>query len=405
MQNGKKQNMLFASVVFDKNTNTAWAIGIERNGLFKLSLESGEYKLLTCFADDYFKYAINDKCYKYKNNIFCFPCKGDIIWVYNLQSRELDKIQVEHNKDAEPTITMIVEESGTLFAVANGLNKILEIDPERKKIVNSYKILQDEKEVYSSITGVVVEKKLYFITVDNNSVCEFDLVTKEICFYSVVNDNIKLNTICYDGNYFWFSGRKKEIFRWDKDTGEVCVISDFPVSFGKYEINETDNFHICYQKEYNSQIFRSCMFVGGTLWFIPHETNQIIYVDKDSCTIDSFLIEEEEEDKFTWQRGRTKYRLECIYKDRYILLFSYKNNRYLKIDTVLFTYEYMDVWRSKEENSLLADQLFRGHDIVSEDERDILLTDMIKGSFSINKRESDGNVGKEIYQFILQSNK
>ena len=71
MQNIMERNLLFASIV--SGDDTAWAMGVNINGLFQLSLEHGEYELLTCFPDGYgfFGYAISDKCHKYKNNIFC----------------------------------------------------------------------------------------------------------------------------------------------------------------------------------------------------------------------------------------------------------------------------------------------------------------------------------------------
>ena len=311
MQNILERNLLFASIA--SGDDTAWAIGMYTNGLFQLSLEYGEYELLTCFPDSYgfVGYFINDKCHKHKNNIFCFPCRGDAIWVYDLSNKELDKIPVEHGKGAEIGISMVVEESNILFAVANGLNMILEIDAEKKTVLNNFEILQDENQINTSITGVVVDKKLYFIVTDKNKVCEFDLKTKHIHLYSI-KDGKDINTISYDGKYFWLSGKTKEIFRWNREKDEIYVVSDFPTDFGRYEIDEKDNFFVCHKGQYSQPIFRSSICVGNAVWFIPHETNQIIYIDKDTCKLNSFLIEEEEENKSTWKReSRTKYRPVC----------------------------------------------------------------------------------------------
>lgn len=400
MQNIMERNLLFASILSDDET--AWAIGVYINGLFQLSLEHGEYELLTCFPDGYgfFGYVISDKCYKYKNNIFCFPCRGNMIWVYDLINKKMDKIPIEYGKGAEIGISMIVEESNILFAVANGLNMILEIDAEKKKVLNSFEILQSENQINTSITGIVVNKKLYFIVTDKNQICEFDMETKNIHLYSIKEDK-EINTISYDGKYFWLSGKTKEIFRWNKDKNEIYVVSDFPTDFGRYEVDEKDNFFICCKERYSQPIFRSSICVGDAIWFIPHETNQIIYIDKDTCKLNSFLIEEEEENKSTWQReSKTKYRFQYIEKNQYIHLYSYKNKRYLKIDAVKLTFEYIDLQMAEKSKHTLVDTAFKVQNTFYENRTQIQLADFIKSSLSRNKVDISTNNGKAIYQFI-----
>ncbi len=393
-----ESNSLFASIVL--GGKTAWAMGVYINGLFQLSLEHGEYELLTCFPDGhgFFGYLISDKCHKFKNNIFCFPCRGDMIWVYDLNNKKLDKIPIEYGKGKEIGVSMVVEESNILFVVANGLNMILQIDAEKKKVLNNFEIIQGENQINTSITGVVVNKKLYFVVTDKNKVCEFDLETKNIHLYSIKEDK-GINTISYDGKNFWLSGKTKEIFRWSKE--DIFVVSDFPSDFGRYEIDEKDNFFICYKEKYSQPIFRSSICVGNAIWFIPHETNQIIYIDRDTYKLNSLLIEEEEESKSTWQRGsKTKYRLEYIQKNQYIFLYSYKNKRYLKIDAVKFIVEYIDLQMAERSRCSLIDHVFKVQDIIHENTTQIQLIDFVKIPFSRNKVDNSTNNGKAIYQFI-----
>ena len=400
MQNMMEQNLLFASIA--SGGDTAWAIGVNTNGLFQLSWEDGEYELLTCFPDGngFFAYVISDKCHKYKNNIFCFPCRGDMIWVYDLSNRKLDKIPIEYGKGREIGISMVVEDSDILFAVANGLNMILEIDAEKKTVLNNFEIISGENQINTSVAGVVVNKKWYFIVTDKNRVCEFDLKTKNIHLYSIEKDK-GINTISYDGKFFWLSGKTKEIFRWNKDNDEIYVVSDFPTDFGRYEVDEKDNFFICYKEKYSQPIFRNSICMGNAIWFIPHETNQIIYIDKDTCKLNSFLIEEEEENDSTWQReSKTKYRLEYIQKDQYIFLYSYKNKCYLKIDTVKFTIDYINLQMTERSMHALIDRVFEVQDIFYENRTQMQLADFIKSSFSRNKVGNSTNNGKAIYQFI-----
>ena len=141
--------------------------------------------------------------------------------------------------------------------------------------------------------------------------------------------------------------------------------------------------------------------MGNAIWFIPHETNQIIYIEKDTFKLNSFFIEEEKENKSTWQReSRTKYRLQYILKNQYIFLYSYKNKRYLKIDAVKFTFEYIDLQMAEKSKRTLVDYAFKVQDVFYEDRTQILLADFIKSSLRRNKVKISSNNGKTIYQFI-----
>lgn len=74
--------------------------------------------------------------------------------------------------------------------------------------------------------------------------------------------------------------------------------------------------------------------VGNNIWFIPFQTNQILYVNKDTNEINPFEIEEEEEDEKSIKNRELncKYLLQYVYGDRYIGLYSLKNKVVYQID-------------------------------------------------------------------------
>lgn len=77
--------------------------------------------------------------------------------------------------------------------------------------------------------------------------------------------------------------------------------------------------------------------MGDSFWFIPFQTNQILFTDKGSSDILPFEIDEEVETKESIL-GResllSKYIVEYIREDRYLGLFSIKNSCMLEIDTL-----------------------------------------------------------------------
>ena len=150
---------------------------------------------------------------------------------------------------------------------------------------------------------------------------------------SMIHSGLRTLTEC--GGKFWLSGRKKEIYIWEKEKNNFKILNSFPKGFGIYNFeNKSDKLLDCESKEYGTFTFLTSIPAGDYIWFIPFQTNQILYIDKITNEINAFEIQEEDEDikSIKSREMNCKYILQYIIKERYIGLYSLKNETILEID-------------------------------------------------------------------------
>jgi hypothetical protein len=84
------------------------------------------------------------------------------------------------------------------------------------------------------------------------------------------------------------------------------------------------NYH---QDSIDNQIFHSIITAGDKIWFIPLQTNEILYVEKGTMKINAYPVDNEQQSEESLQNQfwKYKYMLDYVRNDRYIGLFSLKN--------------------------------------------------------------------------------
>ena len=86
-------------------------------------------------------------------------------------------------------------------------------------------------------------------------------------------------------------------------------------------------------------MFGEILNVQGTLWLIPEIANKVLYMKQDG-NFEEFDIRDEDETEFS-QKNRclnVKYNVLYIRKERYIGIFSCKNEHIVEIDTLNKSY-------------------------------------------------------------------
>ena len=145
-----------------------------------------------------------------------------------------------------------------------------------------------------------------------------------------------MRTISVDKEKVWLTGYNREIYIWNQVKNEIKSLRNLPSDFGIYNFNgKKRNLLDCRIKEYDTFTFLENIDAGGYIWYIPFQTNQILYVNKDTNEINVFEIKEEEENEETIKNRKMdcKYVLQYVYEDRYIGLYSIKNEIVFEIDT------------------------------------------------------------------------
>lgn len=309
----------------------AWFVDGTSNTLFSVDLETGECSKVKCIPDfDKNTFRLTPVCVKCAKDIFCIPGYGKNIWVYNVEDESFTEIDTDKPERFQWVVQFWILDDMLFIAAANW-NKIIEVNIRQKIITNYYMICEND-----SIRGsVLVDGNIYAVSSKFSKVYQFNLATKKVDTYLLPNMAKNLTTICFDGEKFWLSGYRDELYIWDKEKSSLITINNLP---GNYEIND------------NTPLFYRSVFVGGYIWFIPIRSSKILYSNKENSILSVFKIYEEDEtkDDICWGEawGIGNYVLEYVREDRYMGLFSARSGRILEIDTKELKYQWREYYFS-----------------------------------------------------------
>lgn len=387
----------------------AWFIGSNVNALFKLDLRSGQYYFITYFPDsDVCGFRVSRVVTQYDGYILCFPDKGSVIWAFDTNKNELQKIELYNPDFQRMSFVYAYNVDGKVFAIASGLMQIVELEITDKAHIKYYSLFEEykQKELEDSLgeQSVLIGQCIYCIYWKTNLVCEFNVKTKEIRYYVIPNIKNGIATICYDGKYFWFSGWAKELYVWDKEKNSTRILENFPPEFGVYEIDDLKQLRVSSEKKmFERNVFFKGINVKDYICFIPFSANHIVYVDKHNFEIDIFMIPDEEEDIASWTRSMNhKYIVEYIINENIIGIYSIKNEHVIELDVEKKEFEVKSFLLNNQDKQRLWDILSQnktlGYEVKSSD-----LLYLMCGSVIHNQNISHELVGKIVYEETMKN--
>lgn len=386
--------------------NEAWFVWGFQNILCCLDFETNECGLLTYVPDvSNSGFRENPMCIKYLDDIYCMPTYGRSIWVYSTVDKSFCEIKIDVPDEAVAGIYSFWAYCGKIYAVSIGLRQIIEIDPIEKKIAERYPV----GKACSIVSSVKAASSIYTLSDETGEVCQFDLDMKETFAYKLPEIGRRFSGLCHDGENFWFSGYRKEIYVWDKDKNIIKTIDGFPEDFGIYDFTEgTDGKVHLVTEDQEIDTYYYLTVVGQNVWFIPGRTNKILYVDRETYKIQSFEIEEENETKeslLATGRLACKYLLEYVKDDRYLVLYSLKKQCILEIDTdeMKYAYRQYDYSLDDEFGEEYAKEYARRNDYIFSESNALEQKIYRKVIHMKNNEVHDGNVsciGNKIYEKI-----
>lgn len=329
-----QQNEFFWGDKWAVENGTGWFVAGRFHVLFSVDMVRDHYKIVAALPGSLNSYRQNSNCMKCENTIFCMPNNGDCIWCYDLLTLQFHKIEIVNPNCISIGIGDYWRTEGVLWAVSSGLKQILEIDIKKKRVIGYYNITDRQEDVFAKCAKD--GNYIYITSASEARVYVFDIEKKEVKEHDFSGVKNGLRTISVDKEKVWLTGYNREIYIWNQVKNEIKSLRNFPSDFGIYNFNgKKRNLLDCRVKEYDTFTFLENIDAGGYIWYIPFQTNQILYVNKDTNEINVFEIEEEEENEETIKNRKMdcKYVLQYVYEDRYIGLYSIKNEIVFEIDT------------------------------------------------------------------------
>lgn len=301
--------------------NEAWFISRDTSELYKWDVltEKCQY-IADILENNVSAYRRNPTAVKYQERIICLPDKGECIWIYDLMQNTLKKVMVDNLSNTRLGIFFILAIDTTMWAVSGGLKSFLEIDMKNEQIKNYYKLTDNASELFAC-EFTKVGNNIYFFSQTKSMLCEFNIISKEMIEYEPPKLGKVINTICYDGEFFWFSDYDGCIYRWNKNKNETdyCVAPPHDLEIVR--------------NGYRALFYKS-VCVGKYICFLPWNSNEVVcngilFLNRNNLQMKTIKL---------YDSGNENgiYTLEYVKDDRYIGI-HYENNSYIsEIDTETF---------------------------------------------------------------------
>lgn len=365
----------------------AWFVEGDNNILFCVNLNTGECEEAINIPDSYLdKYKLTPYCMKCGSIIYCIPGMGQYIWMYHLEDREFSRINLDKQEGVQWAVE-VWNWHDTTFLVLDRLNKILEINKEECR-VNSYTICSD-----SIVRSTVAEDSIFMLSSQSNMIYQFDCSTKNLKSYTLPDMGKRYFNICFDGAIFWLCGYEKEIYTWNQEHNCLNVLDDFPDCFEIYDnASRAENEFV----HHEMPTFFYVKVIGKYIWFIPGGANKIVYADRRSGKIEIFEIDEGRkagDSSFSW------YLLEYVRDDRYMGLFSMRNDCIVEIDTKELKYQWKDYSMSNQ-CVQQCDKIFNGLYFEGNMLHSKLFRRKLQESDCVISTLSDGSIGSKIFKSL-----
>lgn len=402
------QNMIFPmSDNWWIEKDKAYFCGTRVSALFCVDMNSLQCEIISWLPEnnriDFF---VHPYCIIYKDTILCLPGTGNKIWSYDSINGVWEKTEIENQGQLFISIKSYRQTDGRIWLSEYDTGKILQVNLDRKIVEKEYHLPKGEKSIYYG-EYVVVQNKLYITGGDR--VCCIGIDNEEINVYKIPGIKAELHTICHDGVNFWLSGYCKEIYVWNPQQGIVNVLTEFPEQFGIYHFHQKPDidYTIFSNPVDESSFFGYSFLLGKYIWFIPTQSNGIIYVDRETYKVSFLEIEEEQETKESLEREYTnKFLFEYIREDRYIGIYSIQNQQIFEVDTVMLCVKYKDYELSGETILTLARGLeqYDGRRMFREkkEKEQIIFSALLQANHTMSD-QSLNNIGKHIYHTLNES--
>ena len=332
-------------------------------------------------------------CRKYKDKIYYFPYKQGKICCYDLKKSTWEETVAEYEGPVMICMEFCEKEDDKIWLLEQEGKKIFQVNLENARIEQKYTVSQHTNMVEGQYA--LVHNELYYIT--GSGICCINIENHTSADYNIEGVDFQLDTICYDGQNFWISGEREIIYIWNPVQGVVKTIKNI---LNEYTLLDFEKKMVVP----GVPLFSCSIFLGEYVWFIPQQINApIIYIHKDECVVHILEIAEEKETEKTLKdRGHAfKYGVQYVRKERYIGIYSAKNQYIFEIDTENMQVKERKYVFNNRTQYMAADAYFSERKILCESVGwDQIFFEILLRKGMEDKKMNFLNQGKDIYEAL-----
>lgn len=235
---------------------------------------------------------------KYQDQIVFAPSYASEILIYNMQfpdkvERINPTLQLQKSKQHYRYYYRTAVCGSLIYFIGDWLCEIicLDISTMELTVVDTWKRAIASQIGAQDFIGVrtyrdicVINDVLWVPLNYDNCIMEMDMRTQETKIYKLDTVKMKFSTICSDGINFWLTGEKKIIVKWNKETGAINVIDNFPDDFAQ-NINNKNS--------YWNGVFSCSFYEKDYVYFFPLTANMAIRISTMTEKVEKFFQEKE----------------------------------------------------------------------------------------------------------------
>lgn len=351
-------NTVFLSQDWWIENNLAWFVSADEGYLMNYDFDTSLCTYITAVPDvksgEFRRCSV---CMKYEKEIVCLPDTSDSIFLYSLTNRIWTKVNVPGGETCRLSCNQFTLKENLLYIYSRGLMQILVLDLDERQIINVFSLSSENTEVL----GFGTFKNNFFYTVSSaySQIYELNLINGSIFKIDIPCIKSDIETISQKDDCFILCGRKKVILLFDKKKNKLQVINEFPKEFGTYRWDNANDCNVdCLSTVFQNRIFYCTVVVGDNIWCIPYETNKVLYFNLSDKKVNTFDISEENETKESLLLSRMKHKYILLYvkDDRFIGLYSCKNEWIIEIDTATLQYRFLTC--IIDDNCMIPDRIY-----------------------------------------------
>lgn len=238
----RKEKMAFETIAIQNNIG--YASDYNRNGLFKVELDTGKCEYIKMFdGEPVNRYRMHCSAVWRKDKIYYIPGSGNGIDIYSVQNNTIEMIAVpfpEYKKYSfyNPQYKFIgaVTQEDVLWLIPSTYPGIIRFDTKSKdmKIIDDW--LEDDEYMFRG--GYTVENnQIIMANGKSNAVLIFDMEKEKGNIIHIGTMNNGVMSICNTKEGIWFAPRLQgAIVLWKKETNEIIEFNEFPQGFISKEV-------------------------------------------------------------------------------------------------------------------------------------------------------------------------
>lgn len=222
--NRRGENMIYNSGTCEGKSKV-WFIGDFDNWLYSIS-SKGEISIEAVIPLDKnvnSPYRANSYCLEENDCVYIFPDKAKTLYKYNINTKEIVQSEIKFNSSRYSIYWGCVIDN-KLWCVTFNTGELLKINLKELLIEDIFSVSSRKEHSYRG-EAISVGKKIYIVERNAPYIVEFDTESETMTKLEILCGEDGFGTIQFDGEKFFLTGYKKNIYIWNNKSGEVEIIS------------------------------------------------------------------------------------------------------------------------------------------------------------------------------------